>query len=81
MSARLVNVHDAKTNLSRLLAEVEAGGEVIIGRAGRPIARLTQYEVRDQPRRLGIWRGRVLISADFDTLPPDLQSAFDGERE
>ena len=48
-----VNTHEAKTHLSRLLAEVEAGGEVIIARAGRPVARLTAVEPGPVVRQLG----------------------------
>jgi prevent-host-death family protein len=81
MSVRRVNVHEAKTQLSRLLAEVEAGDEVVIGRAGHPVARLVRYEDVRKPRRLGLWRGRVRIAPDFDVLPPEVASAFAGERD
>ena len=67
---KTVNVHEAKTHLSRLLAEVENGQEVTIARAGRPIARL----VRAGPpakRELGLERGNIWIAADFDDPMPD----------
>ncbi len=67
---RIVNVHEAKTHLSRLLATVERGGEVTIARAGRPIARLVPAE--PIPRReLGLERGQIWISDDFDEPMPD----------
>lgn len=66
-----VNVHEAKTHFSRLLAQVEAGEEVVIARAGKPIARLVPYEVRTGPRPLGIDRGLVEIADDFDAPLPD----------
>lgn len=78
--AREVNVHEAKTHLSRLLAEVEGGEEVVIGRAGTPIARLVPYRRRATPRRPGAWKGRVRIADDFDELPDDVAAAFRGER-
>jgi prevent-host-death family protein len=78
---RSVNVHEAKTQLSRLLEEVEAGGEIVIARAGVPVAILKPY-VRDRPpRRLGTALGQVQIADDFDELPADMQAALLGESE
>ncbi len=74
-----VNVYQAKTHLSRLLDRVEAGEEIIIGRAGRPVARLVPYG-RSGKRRPGGWEGQVRIAEDFDELPEDLNAAFRGER-
>jgi prevent-host-death family protein len=71
-----VNVHDAKTNLSRLLERVERGEEVVICRAGKPVARLVP--ARSSGRVLGGDRGRVRIAPDFDApLPDDVQSDFE----
>jgi prevent-host-death family protein len=74
-----VNIHEAKTHLSRLLERVEAGEEIVISRAGRPVARLVSYRGLASHRRPGAWRGRVRIAPDFDQLPPDLAAAFRGE--
>ena len=74
-----VNVHEAKTHLSRLLERVEAGEEIVISRAGRPVARLVAYRGLASRRRPGAWRGRVRIASDFDELPPDLAAAFRGD--
>ena len=63
----VVNVHAAKTHLSRLLERVEAGEEITLARAGRPVARLVPYRPRIEPRRLGAWKGRVWIAPDFDS--------------
>jgi prevent-host-death family protein len=66
-----VNVHEAKTHLSRLLRRVAAGEEILISRAGRPVARLVP--VRDRkPRRLGLDRGLFEVPDDFDAPLPDL---------
>lgn len=73
---KTVNVHEAKTHLSRLLAEVEAGGEIISGRAGTPVAVLSPYKRSKAPRKLGVWKGRVRMAADFDELPAELAGAF-----
>ncbi|MGV0741465.1 type II toxin-antitoxin system Phd/YefM family antitoxin [Mycolicibacterium sp. XJ870] len=61
-----VNVYDAKSRFSRLLAQVEAGDEIVISRHGRPIARLVPYQPDRVVRQPGIWKGRVTIGADFD---------------
>ncbi len=75
---KTINVHEAKTNLSRLLGEVERGGEVVIGRAGRPVAVLKAFQPERKQRKPGSWKGRVKIAADFDELPAELQRAFAG---
>ena len=75
----VVNVHEAKTHLSRLLERVSAGEEIVIAKAGRPVARLVPYEESLEPRTLGGWEGRVWIADDFDELPPDILAAFYGE--
>jgi len=76
-----VGVHEAKTTLSRLLARVEAGEEVVISRSGRPVARLVPV-THDVPRRRpGTWAGQVHIGADFDDpLPEDELAAWRGDR-
>ncbi len=74
-----VNIHDAKTHLSRLLARVEAGEEIVIARAGRPVARLVPLRDDRAPRTPGGWEGHVWIAPDFDELPAELAAAFTGE--
>ena len=73
----LVNMHEAKTRLSRLVERAEAGEEILIGRAGRPVARLVPLATRTQPRRPGLWRGRAHMAPDFDQTPSDLLDAFE----
>lgn len=77
---RVMNVYEAKTHLSQLLAAVAAGEEVIIARAGKPLARLVPYTEPVAPREPGYWRGRVRIAPDSDVLPEELTAAFRGER-
>lgn len=75
-----VNVHEAKTHLSRLLARVAAGEEIVIARAGKPIARLVPFHQLKGKRPLGIDKGRYVVPDDFDApLPDDLLTAFEGE--
>ncbi len=62
-----VNVHEAKTRLSQLLAEVERGCEVIVARNGKPVAKLVPFPAPAKKRlRLGTWKGRIWMSPDFD---------------
>jgi prevent-host-death family protein len=61
-----VNVQEAKTQLSRLLALVEAGQEVVIARYGRPVARLVPIEPPPPARRPGTWRDSLRVAEDFD---------------
>ena len=72
---QIVNVHEAKTHLSRLLESVEAGEEVVIARAGRPVARLIKATTPVQ-RRPGTWAGKVNMADDFDETPPKIVEAF-----
>jgi prevent-host-death family protein len=76
-----VNVYEAKTHLSQLLDRAAAGEEIVIARAGRPIARLVALSAASPQRRSpGAWRGKVSIAADFDELPAEVGAAFRGER-
>ncbi|HEX7221734.1 MAG TPA: type II toxin-antitoxin system prevent-host-death family antitoxin [Candidatus Limnocylindrales bacterium] len=77
MAEPIVNIHEAKTHLSRLVERVEAGEEVVIARAGRPVARLVPFRRRASPRTPGVWRNRLSITADFDRTPPDLLDDFE----
>ena len=74
-----VNVHEAKTHLSKLLDEAEAGEEIIIARGGKPAVRLVPI-VRDQPIIIGLLKGKCPpIPDDFDDpLPDDVLAAFEG---
>lgn len=71
------NIHEAKTHFSKLLARVAAGEEVIITRAGKPIAKLVPMHT-SAPRQLGMDAGKVEIAEDFDApLPPEMMTAFE----
>ena len=71
---KTVNVHEAKTHLSRLLERVEAGEAVVIARAGKPVARLVPVSER-APRKPGLAKGR-LTEAFFEPLPPEELDAW-----
>lgn len=76
---KTVNVHEAKTHFSKLLAKVERGHEVLIARAGKPVARLVPHEVARPAPVFGADRGKFAVPKDFDApLPDDVLAAFEG---
>jgi prevent-host-death family protein len=72
----LKNITEAKAELSALLEAVARGEEVIIGKAGVPVARLVRYDGRAAVRQPGALRGQISVAEDFDRLPNDLAEAF-----
>lgn len=74
--ARHYNVHEAKTQLSKILEEVESGEEVIIDRAGTPVAKVVPAHKKTPLRTPGLLRGQIWISDDFDDEDPDINAMF-----
>lgn len=75
---RTVNIHEAKTHLSRLVEEAAAGQEIVIAKAGKPVARLAPVKPVGKRRKLGWLAGKVTIPEDFDApLPDDVLDEFD----
>lgn len=73
-----VNVHEAKTHLSRLLEQVRQGEEVIIAKAGKPVARLVAVSEKPKRRKPGSAKGTIHYADDFDApLPEDVQRFFE----
>lgn len=68
---KVVNIHAAKTHLSRLIDRAAAGEEIIIARAGKPVARLAPLAPAHAKREPGLWRGLIKIAEDFDAPLPD----------
>lgn len=76
-----INMHEAKTHLSRIVERVEAGEEIIISRAGKPVAKVVPIRTTGPRREPGSLRGRIHLADDFDApLPADVAGAFAGER-
>lgn len=74
-----VNIHDAKSRLSELLRRVEAGEEIVIARAGKPVARLLAFDPPESPRVPGMAQGLIDLHDDFDDpLPDDALMEFEG---
>jgi prevent-host-death family protein len=71
-----VNIHEAKTHLSRLLERVQAGEEITIAKAGRPIARLTAINERPKERIPGMDKGKVIIHSNFDDPIPEFDPDY-----
>jgi prevent-host-death family protein len=78
---QIVNIHAAKTQLSALIEQVEAGEEITIARAGKPVAKLVPIARKDlTPRELGMLAGRYQMPKNFDDLYADeIQALFEGE--
>ena len=76
---KAVNIHEAKTHLSRLIERVEAGEEITLARAGRPVARLVPVSRSTEPRPLGLWKGKVWLADDWDSdeVNEEIASMFD----
>jgi prevent-host-death family protein len=79
----VTNISEAKANLSQLVEKVLEGEEVIIGKAGKPVAKLVPYHHDSSPRDLhqGIWQNQVWMAEDCDGLPEDIMQAFTGETD
>jgi prevent-host-death family protein len=77
-----INLYEAKTNLSQLVERAAQGEEIIIAKAGRPLARLVPLAKRTERRPLGLFRDEIEIGDDFDApLPEEMMAAFRGERD
>lgn len=75
-----VNIHQAKTQFSRLVDLAAEGEEVIIAKSGKPVARLVPYVTKGAVRRPGSMRGKIRIKKNFDApLPKNLLAAFEGK--
>ncbi|MGH8289502.1 MAG: type II toxin-antitoxin system Phd/YefM family antitoxin [Steroidobacteraceae bacterium] len=76
---KVINIHAAKTHLSRIVDEVAAGKEVIIAKAGKPMARLSPITAAVRKKKLGMLKGKIKVPDDFNApLPEDVLAAFEG---
>lgn len=78
---QITNISDKKATLSKLVEKVMRGEEVIIGKSGKPVAKLVPYNLDTSPRQLGVgrWQGQIWMAEDFDQLPEDILNLFTGE--
>ncbi|MEM8723321.1 MAG: type II toxin-antitoxin system prevent-host-death family antitoxin [Cyanobacteria bacterium P01_G01_bin.39] len=79
---KISNIHQAKSQLSKLIESALAGEEIVIAKAGKPLVRLIPYQEDKQPRNPGGWEGKVVMNDDFDDeLPANILQGFMGEDE
>ena len=73
---QIFNIHEAKTNLSKLIEKTLNGEEIIIAKAGKPVISLNSYKEKLKPRKLGLWKGKVFIPDDFDDEDEEINKLF-----
>jgi prevent-host-death family protein len=74
-----VNIHEAKTNLSRLVDEVSEGNVIVLAKAGKPVAKIVPLGAARKARKPGFMKGKIKIAKDFDApLPGDVLDDFEG---
>ena len=80
---QITNISEAKASLSKLVEKVLKGEEVIIGKAGKPVAKLVPYDLDTSPRQLGVgqWKGKIWLADDFDESSEEINALFAGEAE
>lgn len=76
---QIANIHEAKTNLSKLIAQVLAGKEVIVAKAGKPVVKLVAYKPEKKTRKMGLLKGKIDIPDDFDDESEEINKMFYGE--
>lgn len=77
---QIFNIHQAKTNLSKLIEKTQKGEDIVIAKAGKPVIKLEVYKEKLKPRKLGLWKGKVWVSPDFDEEDEEINKLFYGEK-
>ena len=78
MIMQIVNIHEAKTQLSKLIEKTKKGEDVVIGKAGKPVAKLIAYKGESKPRNLGVWKGKVFVPDNFNDEDSEINEMFYG---
>ena len=73
---QIFNIHEAKTNLSKLIEKTLKGEEVVIAKAGKPVAKLSSYKEKLKKRKSGLWKGKVWMSKDFNDEDKEFNKLF-----
>ena len=73
---QIANIHQAKTNLSKLIEKVSNGEEVVIAKAGKPVAKLVAYKKKLKPRKFGLWKGKVFVPENFNDEDEEINKLF-----
>ncbi|MBI4225491.1 type II toxin-antitoxin system Phd/YefM family antitoxin [Candidatus Roizmanbacteria bacterium] len=77
---QIYNIHQAKTNLSKLIEKTLKGEELVIAKAGKPVAKLTAYKPIKKQRKLGMFKGTIWIAKDFDAESEEINKLFYGDK-
>ncbi|MBI5659013.1 MAG: type II toxin-antitoxin system Phd/YefM family antitoxin [Nitrosomonadales bacterium] len=76
----IINIHEAKTNLSRIVETVFQGSEVILAKAGKPMAKIVPLQAQKRAIKFGVLKGKIRVADDFDEpLPDDVLALFEGK--
>ena len=73
---QIFNIHEAKTNLSKLIEKTQKGEEVIIAKAGKPVAKLSLYKEKIKPRKPGALKGKIFVPDNFDDEDEEINKMF-----
>lgn len=76
---QITNIYQAKTQFSKLINQVMAGNQVIIGKAGKPVAKLIPYQEKKATRSPGLWKGKMWMSKDFNKESQKINKMFYGQ--
>lgn len=76
---QVVNMHQAKTQLSKLVEKTQNGEDVIIAKAGKPVAKLVAYKEKFKPRKPGALKGKIFVPDDFNEEDEEINKLFYGE--
>lgn len=73
---QVINIHQAKTNLSKLIEKTLNGEDIVIAKAGKPVVKLVTYKEKLKPRKFGLLKGKIWVSDDFDDEDPEINKLF-----
>lgn len=71
-----MNIHQAKTNLSKLIEKTLNGEDVVIAKAGKPVVKIVAYKEKLKPRKFGLLKGKIWVSDDFNDEDPEINKLF-----
>lgn len=77
---QVLNIHQAKTNLSKLIEKALSGEIVIIAKSGKPVVKLVAYKEKLKPRTPGLWKGKIWMSSDFNEEDEEINKLFYGKK-
>jgi prevent-host-death family protein len=73
---QIINIHQAKTNLSSLIQQTLAGKDVVIAKAGKPVVKIVAFKEKLKPRKPGLWKGKIWMSDDFNKEDSSVNKLF-----